>query len=386
MHYISAGRIHDGRQWLPEGSVIALDDQGTIQGIYPPGSHSDVAEHYSGLLCPGFVNAHCHLELSHMKGAIPEHTGLVPFLQQVTFHRNDFTEEQKETARHDAYDELLRNGVVAVGDIANGTDTLDLRKLDELHIYTFVESIGFSPAFAQQRFDYAFGVYQQFALHTTSSKMLRQSIVPHAPYSVSDKLFGLIDAHSTDFVVSVHNQETEGENEYYQSKQGSITQLLKGLGIDDSSFEASGQTSLQTYLPWMPGKRPLLLVHNTFTSAEDLAFAHAHKNQVFWCLCPNANLYIENRLPDIDMLINEGAAICLGTDSLASNHQLSIWSEIAAIRQYYPHISLETLLCWATSNGAKALQMNQQIGSIEVGKQPGIIHIDEAANTLKRLY
>jgi len=386
MHYISADRIHNGRQWLPQGSVIALDDQGTIQGIYPAGSYSDEVVHYTGLLCPGFVNAHCHLELSHMKGTIPEHTGLVPFLQQVTFHRNDFTAEQKETARHDAYDELLRNGVVAVGDIANGPDTLDLRPLDELHMYTFVESIGFSPAFAQQRFDYALGVYQQFAVQTSGSKILRQSIVPHAPYSVSDALFSLIDAHNTDSVLSLHNQETAGENEYYQSKEGSITQLLQSLGIDDSFFEPSGQTSLQTYLPWMPGQRPLLLVHNTFTSAADLAFAHQHKDKVFWCLCPNANLYIENRLPDIDMLLAQDAAICLGTDSLASNHELSIWSEIEAIRRYYPHIPQETLLYWATANGAKALQMDHLIGSIEPGMQPGIIHIDEAANTLKRLF
>jgi cytosine/adenosine deaminase-related metal-dependent hydrolase len=97
--------------------------------------------------------------------------------------------------------------------------------------------------------------------------------------------------------------------------------------------------------------------------------------QVYWCLCPNANLYIENTLPDIEMLMEENAAICIGTDSLSSNHQLCVLSELASIRQHYPGIDWETLLAWGTYNGACALQMQGIVGSIEPGKNPGIVQL-----------
>src|ERR1700752_4673982 len=124
MPFITASRIHDGHTWLPEGTVIEVADDGSVVALHDH-TMQDKATHYDGILSPGLVNAHCHLELSHMKGVVPQHTGLIPFLKTIPLHRNDRTEEQKKTARHEAYLELLRNGVVAVGDIANTTDTLD---------------------------------------------------------------------------------------------------------------------------------------------------------------------------------------------------------------------------------------------------------------------
>jgi cytosine/adenosine deaminase-related metal-dependent hydrolase len=75
----------------------------------------------------------------------------------------------------------------------------------------------------------------------------------------------------------------------------------------------------------------------------------------------------------------------LGTDSLASNHQLSILEEIRTIRKNFPHIKTNQLLKWATSNGARALQMDQQLGSLEVGKHPGVLIIDTDLKKVKRL-
>ena len=102
-------------------------------------------------------------------------------------------------------------------------------------------------------------------------------------------------------------------------------------------------------------------------------------------LCPNANLYIENRLPNINLLLKSGANICIGTDSLASNHQLSVMAELETIHQYYPEIAWEKLLGWATYNGASALQMQQSIGSFEAGKRPGIVQIKKD-HSLQKLY
>jgi len=384
---VTADRIHDGRQWLPAGTVIELDEQGTILALHTDHS-GDGVQVYKGVICPGFVNAHCHLELSHMKGLIPEGTGLMQFLKDVIFKREGFTEEQKTAARHAAYDELYHNGVVAVGDISNAYETLDIRGRDRMHVYTFVESLGFNPAKAALFFTHAQEVHGHFAAQQQGKHRLQQSIVPHAPYSVSAELFGLIGAHQPGSLMSCHNQECPDEDQYYTDKQGGVGDLLHTIGIDDSAFQPSGKTSLQTYLDWLPHQRPMLLVHNTCSTPADVQAAQQRNRELYWCLCPNANVYIENRLPDVPMLQQEAGNdhICVGTDSLSSNHHLSVLSELQTIHKAFPAIDWEALLHWATANGAKALQLDDVIGTLEPGKTPGLVLLTADFSALQRLY
>ena len=117
---------------------------------------------------------------------------------------------------------------------------------------------------------------------------------------------------------------------------------------------------------------PLLLVHNTYTTTDDLSKVAEYNSQVSYCLCPNANLYIENRLPDIKLLGAADQLMVLGTDSLASNWTLSILDEMKTISASDPSIELATLISWATNNGAKFLGVDSELGSFEKGKRPGI--------------
>lgn len=384
---LTAPRIHDGYKWLPEGTVIETDSKGSIVAIYPKDTITG-ATHYEGVLAPGFVNAHCHLELSHMKGVIPEHTGLITFLQNVMFKRNGFTDEHKDEARRQEFATMLENGIVAVGDISNTNDTIEQRAEGKMHFHSFVEAIGFNEN-PQKQFDYAISIEEKFAAQTNTSKILRQSIVPHAPYSVSHVLFSLIDKHDKNALLSIHNQECRDEDEYYLLKQGGVQTLLGSLGINDDFFKPSGKSSIQTYLEWLSPSHPFLFIHNTYTTENDVQVTQTLLPNVHWCLCPNANLYIENTLPDIAMLMRNKANICIGTDSLSSNHRLCIMSELYTIKQNMPGIDWEVLLNWATANGAQALQMQDVAGSIELGKQPGILHIQGLDNnhkpTVKRI-
>ncbi len=370
MQFITATRIHNGHGWLPPATTIEVADDGKIIALHSQPTTDTI--HYDGVLAPGFVNVHCHLELSHMRGVAAERTGLIPFLKSIPQYRNTFTEEQKKDARHRAHDELYRNCVVAVGDIANTADTADLRALDRMHFQTFVEALGFTETRAEQAFGYAKQAFDVFAQQQANDKELRQSIVPHAPYSVSSSLFRLIDAHQPGAVLCIHNQESEEENKFYLNKEGTVRELLSLMGIDDSHFQPTGKRSLESYMQWLSPSRPYIFVHNTYSTPFDISCARNYAGETHWCLCPNANLYIENRLPDIDTFMNEGLNICIGTDSLASNHGLSVLEELVTIKQHYPAISWETLLTWGTLNGAKALQMEDIVGTIEVGKKPGI--------------
>lgn len=380
--FISADRIHDGKNWLPEGSVIEVTSTGHISEIHAPGSvPADNVQSYNGILCPGFVNAHTHLELSHLKGEIPEATGLVAFVKAVVKIRAQFSEERKREALSQAISDMKANGIVAVGDIANTADMLPFRESSKIHIHSFVEVLGLDPEKAEQSFQFAQKVYDQYQTQKSGDFYLRQSIVPHAPYSVSDKLFGLINNFAAGQLISVHNQETEAEAQWFYDKSGAFPDFFNQLGFATERFVPSGKSSLQTYLPWLPQPAQILLVHNTCIGDEDISFAAAQPPEIFYCLCPMANWYIERAVPPVDRLMAANGAICLGTDSLSSNHELNILCEIRQIRKHFPEIPLETLLRWATFNGAQALNMSDCVGRLVKGKAPGIVHLLEDNTT-----
>jgi cytosine/adenosine deaminase-related metal-dependent hydrolase len=118
----------------------------------------------------------------------------------------------------------------------------------------------------------------------------------------------------------------------------------------------------------------LILVHNTFTDRKTIRMVSERK-RLFWCLCPNSNIYIENKIPPLDLLLEEGCEIVIGTDSLASNLNLSILEELKTIQLNFLNIPIEDLIYWATINGAKALGKEDEYGKIEVGKKPGLLLI-----------
>lgn len=387
---LSADNIFTGYEMLGSGHVLVTGMDGIIIEMIPVAEAGDDIQYFNGLLSPGFINAHCHLELSHMKGHIPEHTGLVDFVFKVISERH-FTEEAIFSAIEKAEDEMLQNGIVAVGDICNNTLAITQKSKRRLRYYNFIEASGFPPAVAEMRFQRSLEFYKQY-----KELFAESSIVPHAPYSVSPEMFAMIDTFPGNKVLTIHNQETIDENELFETGKGDFLRLYEKLNIDISFFKPSGKTSLQTYLTRLKKYESLILVHNVHTSKEDIEFQKQFTTSnpqpvTYYCLCPNANLYITNTLPDIDLFAQppSGSAtaqtgsvtggvsnIVLGTDSLASNHQLSILEEIKTLQKHFPSAELKTLLQWATINGAKALQMDKELGSFEKRKKPGVVLID----------
>jgi cytosine/adenosine deaminase-related metal-dependent hydrolase len=164
------------------------------------------------------------------------------------------------------------------------------------------------------------------------------------------------------------------------------------MNIDNSHHRPTKKSSLQSYFPKLQVAEKIILVHNTFTSEEDVRYVNRESSignadtpqpQTFFCLCVNANRYIEDALPPVDLLRKNGCNIVLGTDSLASNWSLNILDEIETIRQNFPHIPLEELLGWATINGAKALGMDDFLGSFEKGKKPGVVLLNAKKATTR---
>ena len=393
----SGQNLFDGKQFLGPNQVLITTESGQIEAIVPKSEAGENIQTVNGILCPGLVNSHCHLELSHMKGIIPEHTGLPDFILKIVNERH-FPEEQILDAIAQGEAAMLQGGIVAVGDISNNALTAAQKQKRNLAYHTFVEISGWKPVIAEPRFTNAQNVMEQFRLIEAAASLnpLKSSFSPHAPYSVSNELWQMMMPHFEGNTVTIHNQETPAENELFTKGTGDFVRMYQAMNIDQTHFTPTGQNSLPSYFPQLQKAKNILLVHNTTTSEADMDYANqlAFQNaqDLYYTLCVNANLYIENKLPPIQLLRNKKSNIVLGTDSLSSNHELSILSELKTISKNFPSIPLEEMLQWATLNGAKALQLDSQFGSFGIGKKPGVILIEQVANnqiskqsTIKRL-
>jgi len=353
-----------------KNGIVTVDDFGKIISVIDPAlsteTFSSPVEQVSGIICPGFVNTHCHLELSHLKDKVKQRTGLVNFIIDIQTNRGaDSALVHEAAAKADA--EMYDNGIVAVGDISNTSSTIDIKKSSKLYYHSFVETFGFIPAKAQEVFDKALALLGEF-------KPMPCSITPHAPYSVSKELFKLLQKYSDTGhnLISIHNQECEDENKFYRYKLGSFNDLYAHFGLDITHFKPQARNSIQSILPLLTNKQEVLLVHNTCTNLKDIYFIKRFDRKIHFCFCPNANLYIEGFLPKIELFIGQGYNITLGTDSLASNDKLCILSEMRTIQQKFHSISTQMLVQWGTLNGAKYLGIDDEKGSLEPGKTPGL--------------
>ncbi len=259
--------------------IVVTDDAGTIMDVLSPDhleykGAQDGAKYFNGAICPGFVNTHCHLELSFLKGHIPAKTGLNGFIQALQKSRTTFNSEHIVTAIQVAEQEMLQNGIVAIGDICNGSNTLLQKQKSKLYSHSFIELFGFDSSHALSFFSTGLELLQQF-----ENAGLSASLTPHAPYSTSFELMDLIaDAcRKKGSVVSIHNQESEEENKLFQNKSGKMAAMLEQFGLDISTLKEYGRNSLPVYFSHLNTAANILLVHNTYSGQSDIEFA-ASKN------------------------------------------------------------------------------------------------------------
>lgn len=372
--------------------VIICDNNGNIRALEHDSQHDpDTLEKYNGAIVPGFVNTHCHLELSHMKGLVETGTTLIPFITGVVTRRNMPTHVIAQ-AIQDADRAMWEAGIVAVGDISNVTDTFFVKQESPIRYYTFVEMFDFlQENEAEQTFQQYKKIFDALPINDKN----RQTVVPHAPYSVSKNLFAHINRFNPQegATQSIHNQETQPEMDLFLEGKGAFYDFYGKFNVSLNTFEPTNQTPIHYAMQNMNPNNRTLFVHNTLITKQDIQAAQAWSKQVFWATCPNANLYIENRLPMYQYFLDTNACVTIGTDSLTSNWQLSILEEMKTIQRYQSYVPFETVLKWATLNGALALGFEQTLGSLEIGKKPGLNlienfqndHLLRGAETVKKL-
>ncbi len=379
--FITASHIWPMAGALPEKAVLVFEGSRLIEIVDREEIDPGLLEQYNGTLIPGFVNAHCHLELSYMKGKIDTGTGLTSFLREVVTQYPVSDELILDAILH-ADQEMKEGGIVVVGDISNRPVTASTKVDSPIAYYTFVEMFDFlDPDKADEFYDQYESVYQAFRDHGLEDV----TRVSHSPYTVSDRLMdNLAQAVDPDTTGSIHMLENEQEGYLLMGGESEYSAFFELLGFEMDHYRPPHRNSMEQFLE--SGYQPdrMLFVHNTVAGESDLARMKQYDKakEAYLVTCPNANLYIESRLPDYDLWISTCLPICIGTDSYASNHQLSIWHEICTIKDRNRHLAWEELVRWGTLHGATALGMEEVLGSFEPGKSPGVVLLEHRADEL----
>ena len=375
MRRISAHYIFPGNGSLLKYGILEVDADGTILNIRDTGGipeESHGVEFYNGILIPGLVNAHCHLELSHLKGRVISAPGLVPFLDSVLAFRAEIC---PYGIMEQADRKMEAEGIVAVGDISNTDYSFPVKQKSRLYYHSFLEGAAMDPLWSEKVMTRLRGLARGLEQYG-----LKGSLCPHAPYSVSDELFEelLEEALHTGLPVSIHHQESFHEDLLFLKKEGDFVPFIEQQYPGFTTWIPPGKSSFDHLLPYFLRFPRLLLVHNTYSNPERLGSISGLSDSVALVLCPRSNLMLEGRLPDVEGLSRTGLRIALGTDSLASNHELSILSEMKVLQDAFPEMALTTLLQWATLNGAWALGLESCLGSFTPGFRPGINLVENA--------
>ncbi len=386
MKYYTADIVYPISSSPLKNGILVVEDDNTVLNVFSDKNEAnrqlDITledseiQKWEGIICPGFVNAHCHLELSHLKDQVESGIGLTGFIKSLLSKRGQFTQEQITDSLVKAGEEMKASGIVAIGDISNSNVSFAYKNSSNIYFHTFIELLDLVSERALAVFEEGQNLAEELRSKNIRNRVY--SIVPHAPYTVSEKLFQLIASLKDNQPISIHNQETFSENELFKNRSGSLFDFFNSLGNSLSHIRQTGKTSLQSYVPLMNSNAKTLFVHNTFTVEDDIHFAKSHFKEAWWCLCPKANLFIESVLPHVELIKEQTTNVVLGTDSYASNNTLSILEEIKTLSKHFKNLTLDEMLKWATLNGSAFLGIEKKYGSLEPGKKPGINLITNA--------
>lgn len=356
MRRIAAHYMVDCGRVVPH-PVVTLDDEGCIVSLeqwQQLDSHSST-EFYAGVLCAGFVNAHCHLELSYLRGAIARGTGFAGFARAIGQVRGNFSTEERQRALQAADARMWSEGVQAVADIVNDESSFQRKAQSRIYYKSFAELFGLNSV--------ADAVKHLCTLPNCSP-------TPHSIYSVQDDAFRSVAELAADEPLSIHFMESPDEAALY-SGEGSLAAWYERMGwrCDFLHYGSPARRITDS----LSEDKHLMLVHNCCVAEEDIELINNHfVNPVAWVLCPRSNDYISGLKPPVELLRRHSDMICVGTDSLASNDSLSIIEEL----KMFEGVPLAEVAKWATINGARALGVEKEIGSVVVGKRPGLVLIE----------
>lgn len=353
---------------------VDFEEDGTIVAVGECGSAEEVID---GAIVPGFVNAHCHLELSHLHKKFRKGTGMAGFIDQINALRDWASDDVKTELVRQWMDKLWKDGVSAVADISNDASSFPVKKSSPVYTRTFLE------VFGTEKEDCESVMYSVSELNKVAESYgIDAAPTPHSCYTMSPELLSASSAAGLGSgFLSYHSQESQEEEDLLISGTGAMAENRRRAGM--STPPVTGQSSLKYFIDRLsaakdaPYDEHILLVHNVTLQQDDIDAARKVMNNVFWAICPLSNLFIHNALPPVRLMRDNGLAICVGTDSLSSNDDLDMMSELICIHENFPEVPMDEIFRWACLNGASFLGKDNIYGTLTPGKKPGIVLVTE---------
>jgi cytosine/adenosine deaminase-related metal-dependent hydrolase len=369
MRRFSANYIHTVAGNPIRNGVVGVDEEGIIVEII---DHKGIEKEYAhtefrnGIIVPGFVNAHCHTELSHLNKKVEPNTGLAGFVDQIRSHRLSGNQPNDKFIEN-AIIEMHRAGIVAVADICNTTESFYAKQNTRIHFINLIEVLGLEGEKALWITNKALAT----KLIADETLGTNNHLTPHSVYSLSSELLDMLSNEiSNNYIVSIHFAESPDEEKFTVQRAGGLAENYASWGL--STQNAPNENPVAIVKKYLPRQAHTLFVHNTYLNNQQANELAQHFPNAYFVLCPASNIYIENALPDIPILTKTSVPIALGTDSLASSPTLSIFDQMQIITQHFPSIPFTEILKWGTMNGAKAIGLDDTLGTIELGKSPGL--------------
>lgn len=364
----------DGTAPVRNGYVEYDERDGTILGV---GRCDESETVLPGAIVPGFVNAHCHVELSHLHGKFRKGTGMAGFIDQINELRDWADRETKITLVQKWMDKMWSDGVSAMADISNDDSSFGVKASHPMYTRTFLEVFGSEPEMCE---GVMADVMELDALAAETG--IDAAPTPHSCYTMSPQLLTASAAAGlAKGFVSYHSQESQEEEDLLRTGTGAMYENRKRSGM--STPPVTGGSSLKYFLERLSEAHPapydehVLLVHNVCLAQDDVDAAQEAFNNVYWAVCPLSNIFIHNALPPIPLMRENGLQIMVGTDSLSSNDDLDMVKEMYCLHVNFPEVPMEEILEWACMNGARFLGKENTLGSLVSGKRPGIVRISD---------
>lgn len=353
----------DGRPPIADGAILTEEGIVRMVGSYAELKDADgrLEECEGQVIVPALVNCHAHLELSSLaalgQGTCSCHSGAVTaWIRELLAARSqDQDQEARSDAAYMALARLYSGGCRALLDIGNCRESADLGRNFKTEVFFFLELLGLC------------GAFEQAALAILAELPAELSCTAHAPYSAGPDLLRRLKerARRQKVLFPLHVAESGAEIEFLRTGQGEFRDFLRERGLELESFVAPGTGAVQYLDSLGLLDAQTLCVHGVHVSQEEISLLAQRGAAV--CLCPGSNRFLGvGRAPLADYLA-QGVPLVLGTDSLASNPDLSLWQEMRLLRQDHPAVAPEEVFAMATINGARLLGVAQRLGRIAPG-------------------
>lgn len=371
------GLITGDDESFSDGAVVvdgagSILDVGRAVDVLPRHTGAPV-ERVRGVVFPGLINAHTHLELSALHAKVPGGAGFVPWVEGMLGARYEAAPEEDADAIEAAVADLVRFGTVAVGDVTNTLAAVPALARAHIGGSVFHEVFGVVRDRAMERVAQIEEERVQNAAHFDSGD-LAYAPAPHTLYTThKDAVKELLrGARKRNAQSTLHLAEHAGERLALENGEGPIPTWLRArLKIESIDWPRLGPVHYAKELGAIA--RDVLLVH--LTDARDHEIAIVAEAGAPVVLCPRSNLHIDLKLPPLLTFLKAGILPALGTDSLASNASLDVLAEARALADRFPSVNPRTLITMAMANGARALGRSD-LGALKKGAKPGIFAVD----------